>query len=355
MKTFAVVMAGGGGTRFWPLSRKSRPKQLLNLSGRDIMLNDTIDRMSSLVSKRNSFVITNSVQEKLTKKLLLGGVPKKNVIVEPMGRNTSACILYAALCLKKKYGEGIMCVLPSDHFVGKEEEYVACMRLSIEAAQETNGLITIGIKPDYPAISYGYIACGDNTEVDGVRKVNGFKEKPEESVAREYLASGNYLWNSGMFVWKISAILDAYKKYLPHMYNTLMNIYDDIGTKYEEARIEEVYPLLQSISVDYGIMEKADNVYVVDGDFGWNDVGSLDALDLVYPKDVNENAIKGDAVVMGSSNCVVSSTKRLVTVAGCENLMVIDTEDALLVCPKSYAQDVKMIVDTLEKQGRKEL
>lgn len=355
MKTFTVVMAGGGGTRFWPLSRKSRPKQLLNLSGRNIMLNDTIARMEPLVHKRNSYVVTNKVQEKLTKKLLLSGVPKKNVIAEPVGRNTAPCILYAALSLKKKYGDGIMCVLPADHFIAKEEEYRRVVKEAIEIANETNGLVTIGIKPTYPATGYGYIACGEAYGISSAYKVEGFKEKPSSEVATEYLQSGDYLWNSGVFVWKISAVLSAFEKYLPHMYNAMMNMYEDIGTKYEEARIEEIYPLLESISVDYGIMEKAENVYVLPGDYGWNDVGSLDALDLIYPKDVNGNCIKGDAVVIDSSNCIVSSSGKLIAVAGVDDLMVIDTEDALLVCPKSYAQNVKNIVDKLQNEGRKEI
>lgn len=355
MKTFTVVMAGGGGTRFWPLSRKSRPKQLLNLSGKNIMLNDTIARMEPLVGKRHSYVVTNQVQEKLTKKLLLSGVPKKNVIAEPVGRNTAPCILYAALKLKKKYGDGIMCVLPSDHFIGKEDEYRRVMKEAIEIAKETEGLVTIGIKPTYPATGYGYISCGEAYGVSSAFQVEAFKEKPSLEVATEYLQSGRYLWNSGVFVWKISAVVKAFEKYLPQMYKQLMNIYEDLGTKYEESRIEELYPLLESISVDYGIMEKADNVYVLPGDYGWNDVGSLDTLDLVYPADTKENAVKGDALVLDSSNCIVSSSGKLVAVAGCKDLMVIDTEDALLVCPKSYAQNVKNIVDLLDKQERKEL
>lgn len=355
MKTFTVVMAGGGGTRFWPLSRKSRPKQLLNLSGKNIMLNDTIARMDPLVSKRNSYVVTNRVQEKLTKKLLLSGVPKKNVIAEPVGRNTAPCILYATLSLKKKYGNGIMCVLPADHFIAREEEYRQVVKEAIETAKTTDGLVTIGIKPTYPATGYGYIACGDAFGSGSAFKVEGFKEKPSADVATEYVNSGKYLWNSGVFIWKISAIISAFEKYLPHMYKELMNMYEAIGTKYEESKIEEIYPLLESISVDYGIMEKADNVYVLPGDYGWNDVGSLDTLDLVYPTDINKNAVKGNAIVLDSANCVVSSSGKLVAVAGCEDLMVIDTEDALLVCPKSYAQNVKNIVDILQKEERKEI
>lgn len=355
MKVFTVVMAGGGGTRFWPLSRKARPKQLLNLSGREVMLNDTIRRMEPLISRTNAYIVTNSTQEKLTKKLLLPRVSKKHVLIEPVGRNTAPCILYAALTLKKKYEDGIMCVLPADHFIAKEEEYRKVIKEAVSVAKETSGLVTIGIKPTYAATGYGYIACGKKHETGNSYKVEGFREKPDATTAEAYINSEKYLWNSGVFVWKISAILDAFEKYLPHMYGEMMNMFELIGTKYEKTAIQSIYPLLQSISIDYGVMEKADNVYVIPGDYGWNDVGSLDALDLILPQDINGNAVKGNAIVTESSNCIVSSGKKLIAVAGCEDIMVIDTEDALLVCPRTYAQNVKNIVDRLEKEGRKEV
>lgn len=355
MKSFTVVMAGGGGTRFWPLSRECRPKQLLNLSGRDIMLNDTILRMEPLIDRKDAFVVTNRVQEPLTKELLIDGMPKENIIAEPMGRNTAPCILYSALVLKKKYEDGIMCVLPADHFIANETEYRRVIAEAISVANETDGLVTIGIKPDYPATGYGYIACGEEYKKSSVYRVDGFREKPCEAVAQEYISSGKYLWNSGVFVWKISAILQAFEKYLPNMYEDMMSMYEDIGTESERKRINEIYPTLQSISVDYGIMEKAENVYVLPGDYGWNDVGSLDALDLVFGKDDNGNALRGDAIVIDSNNCVVSSSKKLVAVAGCEDMIIIDTEDTLLVCPKSYAQKVKNIVDKLKEDKRKEV
>lgn len=355
MKVFTVVMAGGGGTRFWPLSRKECPKQLLNLSGRDIMLNDTIRRMEPLVSRTHAYIVTNATQEKLTKKLLLSRVSKKHVLIEPMGRNTAPCILYAALSLKKKYEDGVMCVLPADHFIAKEDEYRRVIKEAISVAKETSGLVTIGIKPTYAATGYGYIACGESFGKKSVSKVAGFREKPDEETAKDYIASGNYLWNSGVFVWKISAILNAFERYLPRMYEQMMDIYQSLGTKCEESAIKEIYPLLQSISVDYGIMEKADNVYVIPGDYGWNDVGSLDALDIILPKDDSHNAIRGSVVVSESSDCIVSSNGKLIALAGCKDIMVIDTDDALLVCSKSYAQNVKSIVDRLEQEGRKEV
>ena len=355
MKTFTVVMAGGGGSRFWPLSRQKYPKQLLNLSGRDIMLNDTILRMEPLVSRTNAYIVTNGEQEKLTKKLLAARISKKHVLVEPARRNTAPCILYAALSLKKKYGDAVMCVLPADHFIADEDAYRDVMREAISAAKKTSGLVTIGIRPTYPATGYGYIACGEKLTKTDAYCADGFKEKPDKETAEAYIASDNYLWNGGIFVWKISAILEAYSKYLPAMYTEMMKMYEDIGTKYEKQRLESIYPLLESISIDYGIMEKADNVYVLPCDCGWNDVGSLDALALMLPRDANANSIRGNAIVQDSKHCIVSAEKRMVALVGCEDMMVIDTEDALLVCPKSKAQEVRKTVERLERENRSEV
>ncbi len=354
MRAFTVVMAGGGGSRFWPLSRQEYPKQLLNLSGRDIMLNDTILRMEPVISRTNAYIVTNAAQEKLTKKLLAARIPKRHVLAEPARRNTAPCILYAALMLKKKYGEAVMCVLPADHFIADEEAYRACIKEAMGIAKKTDGLVTIGIRPDCPATGYGYIACGEKLPKTEAYRAAAFREKPDRETAKGYLSSGNYLWNAGIFVWKISSILAAYQAHLPAMYEEMMKLYDDIGTKYETQRLESVYPLLENISVDYGIMEKAEEVYVLPCDCGWNDVGSLDALALMLPKDTDGNAIRGNAMVQDSKGCIVSAGKRLVAVTGCEDLMVIDTEDALLVCPKDRAQDVRKIAERLETEQRSE-
>lgn len=353
-QVFEVIMAGGGGSRFWPLSRQAKPKQLLNLSGKDIMLNETILRMEPLVPRENAFIVTNEGQAGTLKELLLEGVDKSHVLAEPMGRNTAPCILYAALVLKKKYEDGVMCVLPADHHIANTEEYRRVMGEAAKAADETGQIVTIGIKPDYPATGYGYISCGQETERAGVYQVQRFVEKPRKEIAEQYLQEGSYLWNSGVFVWKVSTILDAFKRLLPDMYEAMQPVYEVIGTEKEEELLKEVYPTLQSISVDYGIMEQCSDVLVLKGDYGWNDVGSLDALPTFHPLDEEDNLLLGDVMVEDSKGCIVRGDKKLIALVGLEDLMVIDTEDALLVCPKDRAQDVKVIAERLQAEDRKE-
>ncbi len=349
---FQVIMAGGGGSRFWPLSRQARPKQLLNLSGRDILLNETILRMEPLVSRENAYIVTNEEQSELLKTLLLPQVPREQVLMEPMGRNTAPCILYAALVLHKKYGDGVMCVLPADHHIADPEGYRRVMEEAVRTAEETEKIVTIGIVPDHPATGYGYIACGEKSGARGARSVLRFVEKPAQSVAEEYLAQGNYLWNSGVFVWKISVILSAFARLLPEMYEAMQPVYEAIGTDREQETLRQVYPGLQNISVDYGIMEKSEDVLVFQGDYGWSDVGSLDALPVFHKTDDRDNLFLGDVLALESSGCIVKGQDKLIALVGAEDLMVIDTEDALLVCPKNRAQDVKKIVEALEKAGR---
>lgn len=354
MNIFEVIMAGGGGSRFWPLSRQTKPKQLLNLSGKDIMLNETILRMEPLVSREHAYIVTNQGQANALKELLLEGVDKSHVLAEPMGRNTAPCILYAALVLKKKYEDGVMCVLPADHHIGNTEEYRRVMEGAAKAAEKTGQIVTIGIRPNYPATGYGYISCGQETNQSGVYEVLRFVEKPIKEVAEQYLEEGSYLWNSGVFVWKISTILKAFEQFLPDMYQAMMPVYEAIGTKREEEILSEVYPTLQSISVDYGIMEQCKDVLVLKGDYGWNDVGSLDALPTFHPLDEQNNLFLGDVMAENSKGCIVKGHKKLIALVGVEDLMIIDTEDALLVCPKEKAQDVKKIAEKLQAEGRKE-
>ncbi len=352
---YELIMAGGGGSRFWPLSRQNRPKQLLNLSGKDIMLNETILRMEPLIPREHAYIVTNAGQAELMKELLLPEVPREQVLVEPMGRNTAPCILYGAMVLQKKYGDGVMCVFPSDHHIQDESAYRHVMELAVSAAQKTGQLVTIGIAPTYPATGYGYISCGEKADAAGAFNVRRFVEKPDKATAEKYLTEGTYMWNSGVLVWKISSILQAFANFLPDMYQKMMTIYDQIGTSKEAAVLEKVYPTLENISIDYGIMEKSDSVLVIKGDYGWNDVGSLDTLPVFQKTDANDNLLTGDVITLVSRNCIVKGDKRLIALVGTEDLMVIDTPDALLICKKEQAQDVKQIVERLREDGRKEI
>lgn len=355
MKVFEVIMAGGGGTRFWPLSRKERPKQLLNISGKDIMLNETIRRMDEIVEREDVYIVTNESQQKLMKDMIINGVPFKNILTEPAARNTSPCVLYAASVLMKLHGDGVMCVFPADHHVANIPEYQRTLRTAIRAAEVTGKIVTIGITPTYPATGYGYISRTKEEELDGVYQVRKFVEKPNLDAATKYLAEGTYLWNSGVFIWKISTILEAFKKHLPTMYEQMQEIVEAYGTPSEKEVLERVYPQLESISVDYGILEREADVLVLEGDFGWSDVGSLDAMNTFHKEDSDGNILLGDVLAINSRGSIVKGNDKLIALVGMENTIVVETEDALLICNKSKAQDVKKVVDELSARHRTEL
>lgn len=353
MKTYGVIMAGGGGTRFWPLSRHEVPKQLLNLSGKDRMINETIDRVSSIAAKDDIFVVTNVDQVPGMKEATAGRLKEDHILSEPSARNTAACIGYAAMEIIKKYGDGIMCIFPSDHFIKDEEAFTRILKEAIKVA-EGGSLVTLGITPTFPSTGYGYIKF-DKSEATIDKRVVEFKEKPDEETAKKYVASGEYSWNSGMFVWKASVILDEFAKLLPDVYSCVNTIGDSLGTDNEAKVINDVYPTIPSISIDYGIMEKSDKVRVISAEMGWNDVGSWDNLGVLYDEDENGNIVAGDFLGIDTKNCITYSDKRLISTIGVENLIIVETDDAIMVIDKSKAQDVKKIVDILKEQGRSEL
>lgn len=351
MKTYGVIMAGGGGTRFWPMSRKAVPKQLLNLSGKDLMVNDTIERFEGLVEKDDIYIVTNVVQADTMRTATEGRLAKEHILAEPAARNTAACIGYAAMEIVKKRGDGIMCILASDHFIKDTEGFRKVLRDAIKTAEETDALVTLGIAPTFPSTGYGYICCGEEVAGTVACKVEDFVEKPDLETAEAYLDAGNYLWNSGMFIWKASTILGYFERLLPDIYACLVEIGDAMGTEQEEETINRVYPNIPKISIDYGIMERADHVLVLKGDFGWNDIGSFDALSAIYEPDENGNIGTGKRVMIGTSDSIVCANQRLIATVGVQDIIVVETSDAVLVCHKSKAQDVKKIVEELEQRG----
>ena len=354
MKTYGLIMAGGGGTRFWPLSRKRVPKQLLNLDGKEVMLNETIDRLDGVVEKENIFIVTNEEQVELTKSITKERVLDNHILSEPSARNTAACIGYGAIEILKKYGDGVMCILASDHYIRDEETFKEVLKKAVETVEETDGLVTIGIKPTFPSTGYGYI---NNEEIQGkeYKKVLEFVEKPDIDRANEYIQSGNYSWNSGMFVWKASTILKYFERLLPDIYDKLMIIKETMGTASEYEVIKAIYDTIPKISIDYGIMERADNVYMLEGDFGWNDIGSFDALPALYTSDENGNVVRGESVLIDARGNIIIGHDKLIACVGVEDLIVVETSDALLVCKKDRAQDVKEVVAALERTERKHL
>lgn len=357
MKKYGVIMAGGGGTRFWPLSRKERPKQLLNLSGKDVMVNETIDRVIPSVGEGNVFIVTNVSQAELMQEETKGRLKPDHILAEPAARNTAACIGYAAMEIIKKHGDGVMVVLPSDHFIKDTEEYTRVLDAAIEAAQTKDALVTIGIRPTFPATGYGYIKAQSGSRAaigttgKEYYKVEEFVEKPDEETAKKYLEAGNYTWNSGVFIWKASVILKRFEALLPDVYECLTQIGDAMGTEQEKQVLWQVYPTIPKISVDYGIMERSKDVITIAGDFGWNDIGSLDMLDIVKGEDENGNVLYGEQVNVDTKNCIVYGEDKLIATIGLDNLIIVQTKDAVLVCEKSKAQDVKKVVDILTENG----
>lgn len=354
MEIYGVVMAGGGGTRFWPLSRQKTPKQLLNLSGKDLMVNETIDRLAMTIPGKNMFIVTNASQVESMKKATRGRVMPNHILSEPSARNTAACIGYAAVEIIKKYGDGIMVIAPSDAYIKDWNKFTDVLSVAINAAENENKLVTIGITPTFPATGYGYIKFTDK-ELGGAKFVEEFKEKPDLETAKKYISSGDYVWNSGMFIWKASIIMEHFKEFLPDIHNDLMIIADAMGTNEEYNIIEKIYPKIRKISIDYGIMEKSDDVLVVSGEFGWNDVGSWDMMNVLHSEDINGNISIGDVLNIDTNNTIAYSDSKLIATVGVDNLIIVHTKDAILVCNRNKAQDVKKVVDALNELGRNEL
>ena len=354
MERYGVIMAGGGGTRFWPLSRKELPKQFLNLTGDDLMVNETINRLLPTIKPENIFIVTNITQAPLMREATKGTILPDHILAEPAARNTAACIGYAAIEIRKKYGDGIMSVFASDHYIKDINGFNQTLEQAINLASETSNLITFGIKPTFPAVGYGYIKYNAEETDKNYHDVIEFVEKPDIMTARKYIKDGGYLWNSGMFTWKVSTILDYFEKLLPDIYECLMKIEADMETDKEQETINAVYPTIPKISIDYGIMERARDVVVVESGFDWSDVGSWDALESLYEKDEFGNITNREQILIDTNNCVVYAKSKLIATLGVEDLIIVEAEDAIMVCHKDKAQSVREIPDELKKQGKHE-
>ena len=356
-KTTALIMAGGRGERFWPMSRKSMPKQFLPLTGTEkTMIQSTVERILPLVNMEDIYIATNREYLPLVREQL-PELPEENILCEPAAKNTAPCIGWGAVTMRKKYGDAMMIVLPSDHVVRQPALFRGVLKSAMRTAEQTGGLVTLGISPKTPDTGYGYIQydTDEGTGFENAFKVKRFVEKPNLETAKEYLASGEYLWNSGMFVWKASTILAEMKEKLPGNYELLEKIEESIGTEAEEETVEGAFALMQSISIDYGIMEKAENVYVLPSSFGWDDVGSWLAVERLNPGNDMGNVIKGDIVSVGTSRCIVQGGKKTIAMVGMEDTIVVDTDDALLICAKDSAGEIKKVLEVLRAVNRTEL
>lgn len=356
MKITAVIMAGGKGERFWPQSRVNRPKQFLSLTpDGKTMIQKTVARLSSLVDADDIFVVTNKNYIE-TLKEQLPELSAENIIAEPAARNTAPCIGLAASVIQKKYGEDtIMLVLPSDHLIKFTAMYIDTVKTAIKTAEQGENLVTIGITPTYPETGYGYINFASNESQNGAYEVIRFVEKPDIDKAKSYVNSGEYLWNSGMFVWKTSTIMANIERFLPDIYEGLIPISESYGTDCFAECLEREFPKLRSESIDFGVMEKADSIYTIPGNFGWDDVGNWLALERINPTNEFGNMVKGDVISIGTKNTTVVGNKKLIATVGIENLVIVDTDDAILVCAKDSTQDVKKVIENLKICNRNEL
>lgn len=357
MKVTAVIMAGGKGERFWPKSRKSLPKQFLSLTDDGkTMIQLTIERLKSIIDIDDVYIVTNKDYKNLVLEQI-GGIPEENILLEPVAKNTAPCIGLAAMHIKKKYEDAVMVVLPSDHLIKYNEIYIDTLKEAIAVAEEDKNLITIGITPSYPETGYGYINFGrDESDIkkNNIYRVKRFVEKPNLDTAKEYLASGRYLWNSGMFVWKASTILDNFRELMPDMYEGLHKIYEMIGTVDEEIILKREFNNFQGESIDYGIMERAANIYTIPGSFGWDDVGSWLSLERINKTNDDGNVIKGNVITINSKNSIIQAQDKLIATIGIDDLIVVDTDDALLITNKNNTQEVKKVIENLKICNRYE-
>lgn len=354
MDLYAVIMAGGVGSRFWPRSKEKKPKQLIRIIGENTMIQDTVKRLEGLVANDHIFIVTNKVQ-KLRVKEQLPQIPEENIVDEPFGKNTAACIGLAAVIIKNKNEDAVMITLPADHLIKDDAEFRNCISRATEFADQSKGLVTIGITPTRPETGYGYIQF-DETETDAnIHKVLTFAEKPNIETAQRFLEAGDFLWNSGIFIWRVDTILDEMKKYLPDLSDGLEKIEEAVGTTDFEKQVVQVYGQLKSISIDYGVMEKSDKVFLTQADFYWNDVGNWEAVYEITDKNEEGNAFIGDVYTEKVFNSYIFSPRKFSAVIGVENLIIINTNESLLVCHRNNAQDVRQVVDFLKMNKRTEL
>lgn len=344
--THIVIMAGGGGTRFWPVSRNAFPKQFLKLVDNTTMLRSTLQRIFPLVQPENIWILTNHLYKDIVMSEACE-IPAKNVIVEPIRRDTAAAVMLAASIVKAENPQANMFVMPADHVITPQQQFHEELHLANEYLNEHDSLFTFGIVPTHPSPQFGYINV--NSTENKITTVQKFVEKPTIEVAKQYLQQGKYFWNSGIFAWKVSTIIDKFARFLPQHHQGLEILSTHWGNSGWLQNLEKVFSSLPSISIDYGIMEKEQDVVMLQASFSWNDVGSWEALESLHP---GENSVVGKHVAIDTKNCVIYSDKQLVATIGIQDLVIATTEDAVLVVPKDQTSKIKKLVSLLKEQGR---
>ncbi len=347
---YAILMAGGVGSRFWPVSTSKFPKQFHDMLGTgDTLIQKTFSRLSNLIPKENIFILTNEAYNDLVLEQL-PEVSQKQVVLEPAMRNTAPCILYASLKIQKQNPDAVMIVAPSDHWIEDEQAFTANVKAAFDYCAENDALMTLGIQPTFPNTGYGYIEFDKRTDED-IKEVNQFREKPDYATAKEFIAQGNFLWNAGIFMWSAKSVVAAFKNFQPSLYALFESGIDAYNTPSETEFIKLNYPKADDISVDYAIMEAARNVYVSKATFDWNDLGTWGSLYDKLEKDSNNNTCVNAKLLAedATGNMIRTATDKLVVVDGLKDYIVVDKNDVLMIYPKSKEQDIKQIVNKVKK------
>ena len=346
---YAILMAGGIGSRFWPVSTKEFPKQFHDMLGSgETLIQKTFSRLSQIIPKENILILTHeSYNDLILEQLPM--VTQEQIVLEPAMRNTAPCILYASLKIKKINPNAVMVVAPSDHWSEDEMQFVANLQRSFDLCEREESLMTLGILPTSPNTGYGYIEF-DKLDSRSIKKVVQFREKPDSKTARRFIQSRNYLWNAGIFIWSVRSILKAFEEFQPEMFALFMEGYDVYNSEKESAFIQENYPNADNISIDYAIMENAKNVYVLPATFDWNDLGTWGSLHEKLPKDDNNNAVVNAIVLLqnSSNNIIRTAIGKQVIVDGLDDYIIVDKDSVLLIYPKSKEQEIKGIVSQLK-------
>jgi len=364
LTTHAVILAGGRGTRFWPRSRTRTPKQLLNIVGQDTMLEQTVARLKPLISAERIWTVTNAEQAAAVRKQVPAAA-RKRVLIEPMGLNTAVAIGLAAIHVRHAaHGDALMAVLPADHYIEQPQKYRQIVSAALDVAREPGRMVVLGIPPTRPETGFGYIEkTGESIGTEGfpVFAVRRFTEKPELKLAQEYVASGSYHWNAGMFFWRVSTFLENLKSFLPKTHDALEKLASLIGTRSYDRKLRAMYAALENISVDYAVLEPATRaqgpprVFMIPAEVGWSDIGSWAAVYELLAKNSRENVLAGDGHTLDAEGNFLWSPSKFVAAIGVRDLVVVETPDALLICPRNRAQDVGKIVKWLEEQKPRKL
>ena len=355
---YVAIMAGGIGSRFWPMSRTAYPKQFLDIlhTGKTL-IQQTYERYKKLVPEENIFIITSAEYLPIVKKQL-PKVSDENILGEPSRKNTAPCVAYISFKLLKKDPNANLVVAPADHLVTETNEFIKTSKKALDFVNHINAFVTLGIKPTYPNTGYGYIQHETVAAAPDIYKVKTFTEKPNAELAKTFIASGDFLWNAGIFIWKVKNIVTAFEKYLPEMYEVFAAEKEKFNTEEEKEAIEQIYPQCTNISIDFGIMEKADNVYIIPSSFGWSDLGTWNSAWDNMERDYLGNAVAGKSVmIMDATKCMVhAEDNKLVVLQGLDDFIIVDTKDALLICRKDKEQEIKEFVAEVKRnKGEKYL